>query len=115
MNQHAFSFGVVVKKPSALLPLSMSVAALGAARGRIHFGLATGHGGIIRETDEGLVAHSWQLLMAGQLPVLAFFAIKWLPRAPKQTASYSQFKPPPCWQPWRPCFCCTYNSVETFS
>jgi hypothetical protein len=23
--------------------------------------------------------------MAGQMPVLAFFAIKWLPRAPKQT------------------------------
>jgi hypothetical protein len=22
--------------------------------------------------------------MAGQLPVLAFFAVKWLPRAPKQ-------------------------------
>jgi hypothetical protein len=23
--------------------------------------------------------------MAGQIPVLAFFAIKWLPRAPRQT------------------------------
>jgi hypothetical protein len=23
--------------------------------------------------------------MAGQMPVLAFFAIKWLPRAPRQT------------------------------
>jgi hypothetical protein len=27
----------------------------------------------------------WQLSMAGQLPLLLFFAIKWLPRAPKQT------------------------------
>jgi hypothetical protein len=27
----------------------------------------------------------WQLLMAAQMPVLAFFAIKWLPRAPRET------------------------------
>jgi hypothetical protein len=39
--------------------------------------------GPAREADEGAVAHLWQLLMAGQLPVLAFFAIKWLPRATK--------------------------------
>jgi len=41
--------------------------------------------GVVHETDEGAAAHIWQLLMAGQLPVLAFFAIKWLPRAPKPT------------------------------
>ena len=41
--------------------------------------------GVVRETDEGAVAHLWQLLMAGQVPILAFFAIKWLPRAPRQT------------------------------
>ena len=40
--------------------------------------------GIVREEDEGTAAHLFQLLMAGQLPVVAFFAIKWLPRAPKQ-------------------------------
>jgi hypothetical protein len=39
--------------------------------------------GAAREADEGAAAHIWQLLMAGQLPVVAFFAIKWLPRAPK--------------------------------
>ena len=39
----------------------------------------------MREPDEGSIAHLWQLLMAGQLPLLAYFAIKWLPRAPKQT------------------------------
>jgi hypothetical protein len=26
----------------------------------------------------------WQLLMAGQAPVIAFYAIKWLPREPKR-------------------------------
>jgi hypothetical protein len=40
---------------------------------------------VVHEADEGTLAHLWQLLMAGQLPVLAFFAIKWLPRAPNQT------------------------------
>ena len=27
----------------------------------------------------------WQLLMAGQVPIVGFFAIKWLPRAPRKT------------------------------
>jgi hypothetical protein len=38
----------------------------------------------IRQPDEGLAAHIWQLLMAGQVPIVAFFAIRWLPRAPRQ-------------------------------
>jgi len=41
--------------------------------------------GVLHETDEGTAAHIWQLLMAGQIPILAFFAVKWLPRAPRQT------------------------------
>jgi len=43
------------------------------------------HGAVVHEADEGAIAHLWQLLMAGQLPVLAYFAIKWLPQAPGQT------------------------------
>jgi hypothetical protein len=39
--------------------------------------------GVVREADEGTAAHLWQLLIAGQLPVVAFFAFKWLPRAPR--------------------------------
>lgn len=39
--------------------------------------------GTARQADEGAAAHLWQLLMAGQIPVIAFFAIKWLPRAPE--------------------------------
>jgi hypothetical protein len=79
------SFGTIVRKPSAFLPLAMSLAALALLGGAYVFGLATGHGGLVREPDEGAIAHLWQLLMAGQLPVLLFFAIKWLPRAPRQT------------------------------
>jgi len=41
--------------------------------------------GLARQADEGTEAHLWQLLMAGQIPVIAFFAIKWLPRSPLQT------------------------------
>jgi hypothetical protein len=40
--------------------------------------------GVARQADEGTAAHLWQLLMAGQIPVIAFFAIRWLERAPRQ-------------------------------
>jgi hypothetical protein len=54
----------------------MSLAALSLVLG--HIALY----GTAREPDEGLAAHLWQMLMAGQIPVIAFFAIKWLPRTP---------------------------------
>lgn len=78
------SFGAVLRNSSAFVPPAMSLAALALLGAAYIFGLATGQGGLVREPDEGSIAHLWQLLMAGQLPVLAFFAIKWLPRAPKQ-------------------------------
>jgi hypothetical protein len=40
--------------------------------------------GIGQQADEGTEAHLWQLLMGGQLPVVAYFAIRWVPPAPKQ-------------------------------
>jgi hypothetical protein len=40
--------------------------------------------GTAREADEGAAAHMWQLLMAGQVPVIAWFAIRWLPKGPRQ-------------------------------
>ena len=64
------------RQPSAVLPIAMSLAALAA----VLYHLAM-HG-TARQADEGAAAHIWQLLMAGQLPVVAFYAIKWLPRAP---------------------------------
>ena len=41
--------------------------------------------GVVHQADEGTEAHIWQLLMAGQVPIVGFFAIKWLPRAPRKT------------------------------
>jgi hypothetical protein len=40
--------------------------------------------GTARQADEGAAAHTWQLLMAAQIPVILFFAVKWLPRTPRQ-------------------------------
>jgi hypothetical protein len=39
--------------------------------------------GTAREADEGTVAHLWQLLMGLQIPIIAFFAIRWLPSSPR--------------------------------
>jgi hypothetical protein len=85
MDPNPNSFRTILKHPSAFLPLAMSLAAIGVLCGAAVYGVLHGAQGIIRQPDEGTAAHLWQLLMAGQLPVLLFFAIKWLPRAPKQT------------------------------
>ena len=84
MDQHPNSFGAMVRHPSAFLPMAMSLTALAMVLGALVHGYVASHG-IVREPDEGAIAHLWQLLMAGQMPILAFFAIKWLPRAPRQT------------------------------
>jgi hypothetical protein len=85
MDVEINSFGAMVRRPAAFLPLAMSLGALATVGIAAIYGIAHGAHGIVREPDEGAAAHIWQLLMAGQLPVLLFFAIKWLPRAPRQT------------------------------
>ena len=80
MSPEANSFTELVRKPSAAVPMLMSVTALAV----IAVAAMLGH--LVPQPDEGAEAHLWQLLMAGQLPVLAFFAVKWLPRAPRQAA-----------------------------
>ena len=77
-NEPPHSFSFLVKRPGAFLPLAMSLTAL--ALVLVHIALF----GTAREADEGATAHLWQLLMAGQMPVLVFFALRWLPRAPRQ-------------------------------
>jgi hypothetical protein len=68
----------LLKHPTALIPVAMSLAALGIVLGYAAiFGVA-------RQVDEGAAAHMWQLLMAGQVPIVAFFVIKWLPAHPRQ-------------------------------
>jgi hypothetical protein len=67
----------VLKKPSAFLPVAMSLTALAIVFVHIFMSGAT------RQADEGTAAHLWQLLMAAQIPVIAFFAIRWLPQSPR--------------------------------
>jgi len=68
----------ILKKPSAFLPLAMSFGALATVLMYVAiFGPAP-------QADEGATAHIWQILMAGQIPIIMFFAIKWLPQAPKE-------------------------------
>src|SRR2546429_6688751 len=81
MTAYVSSVLALGKRPSAFVPIAMSVAALLMVLASIAVS------GVVRETDEGAVAHLWQILMGGQLPLLAFFLIKWLPRAPKAALS----------------------------
>jgi hypothetical protein len=66
-----------LKHPSAFLPIVMSILALAI----VIFHIAMY--GTAREPDEGTSAHLWQLLTAGQIPIIAYFAIRWLAQAPR--------------------------------
>jgi uncharacterized membrane protein HdeD (DUF308 family) len=81
MTQYPDSVRLLSGKPSAFMPILMSATALVLVLGSI----AASSGVVVRDGDEGAIAHIWQLLMAGQLPLLAYFVIKWLPRVPRQT------------------------------
>jgi hypothetical protein len=39
------------------------------------------------QADEGAAAHSWQILMAGQVPIVAYFALRWALPSPRRGAS----------------------------
>jgi hypothetical protein len=67
----------ILRKPSAFLPISMSLAALAIVL--VHVAIF----GPAREADEGTAAHLWQFLMAAQVPIVVFFAIRWLPQNPR--------------------------------
>ncbi len=70
----------ILKHPSAFLPLSMSLGALTTVL--VFLALH----GPAPQADEGAAAHIWQLLMAGQVPIVVFFAIKWVPQSPRRAA-----------------------------
>ena len=70
------NFPTIMRRPTGFVPIVMSLVALGAVL--VHLIIS----GPARQADEGLAAHLWQLLMAAQIPIIVFFAIRWLPRNP---------------------------------
>jgi hypothetical protein len=68
----------MLKHPSAFLPVAMSLGALATVA------LFVASHGTAPQADEGAAAHIWQILMASQVPIALFFAIKWVPRSPRQ-------------------------------
>lgn len=62
------------KLPSAWVPLAMSGLAL--ALVAVH----VTNSGTTSGSDEGAAAHLWQLLMAGQVPVIGWFVFRWVPK-----------------------------------
>ena len=74
----------LLKQPSAFFPIAMSVAALALVLGHISLF------GVTHEADEGTTAHLWQLLMAGQTPVIAYFVLRWVPRSPASIREFAR-------------------------
>ena len=68
----------LLRRPSAWLPMALALGAL-----TLPF-LAVAVFGPDPVGDEGAGAHTWQILMALQVPAIVFFLAKWLPREPKQ-------------------------------
>lgn len=65
----------LISHPAGYLPIVMSVGALA-----MIVWFVAAHG-VVRQPDEGAQARLWQLLVAGQVPIAAAFAIRWLPVA----------------------------------
>jgi hypothetical protein len=66
----------VLRNPIALIPIAMSAAAVAIVL--VHLAFV----GAAPQPDEGTEAHLWQLLMLGQLPIVAFFALTHVARNP---------------------------------
>ena len=67
----------ILKKPSAWIPIAIPLTFF--AYIVIYISIF----GIVRSEDEGTGAHLFQLWLAFEPLSVGFFAVKWLPRAPK--------------------------------
>jgi hypothetical protein len=82
MSTYSGSVLSLSKQPSAYLPMAMSIAALTVlVVGLAKFGVPPPH------ADEGATAHTWQLLMLFQAPVIAWFVFKWIRKTPRVALS----------------------------
>ena len=67
-----------LKQPSAWIPIAMSLAIL--VMILVNIGII----GVVHEADEGTAAHIFQIWLVLEVLLVVFFAIKWLPRKPKE-------------------------------
>jgi tryptophan-rich sensory protein len=70
---------VLFKRPSAVIPIALSLGALAAML--MSFAI---FGVPHREADEGTAAHLFQIWLVLEVIGVAFFAIKYLPQEPRQ-------------------------------
>jgi hypothetical protein len=70
-------------RPSGFVPVAMSACALAVIA--IHIL----NSGVAPQPDEGAAAHLWQLLMAGQLPFVGWFALRWVPERSRRAMAVS--------------------------
>ena len=69
----------LLRRPSAFVPVLMSTAASALV---VEFLIRFGR---VRQADEGTEAHLFQLLMVLQVPVIGFFAVRYVPQHPRQS------------------------------
>jgi hypothetical protein len=68
----------LMQRPSAWIPIAMSIAAV-----LLVLGYVAAIGVHEPQADEGAAARIFQLLLAGQVPVVAFFSLRWVPQMPR--------------------------------
>ncbi len=78
-TRKGITMNTLIKKPSAWIPLGMSASALLLVLGYVGlFGVQKSTG------DESAVARLFQFLLAGQVPIVGYFGVKWFPKHQKQ-------------------------------
>ena len=71
----------LIKKPSAWIPIVIPLTFFA-----VMLILFTINGLPSPQKDEGTMAHLFQIWIVLEIPMLSFFAIKWLPQAPKEAS-----------------------------
>ncbi len=72
----------IIRKPSAWLPIAISLVVLTSILGYV----AVATFGVVPEDGSRIFSIYFQWLTLAQVPIIVFFAIKWLSRQPKQAA-----------------------------
>jgi hypothetical protein len=78
------STGDLLRRPSAWLPIAISAIALAMVLG---YAAMVGTAQRAAPHDEGAPARVFQLLMLTSAIATASFAVRWLPRAPRESAT----------------------------